>query len=194
MALWGVDAAISEDKPKWLPVEDGGVGRKENCFATNDGWVLRHYKKADESEYWDEILCSVSELAGSQTVTDKLDEATITAVYFSDPVSGASGGTITVVYNEQVNVTNGATIAVTSDASNFNATAAAQTGVNKVDFTIAASDVAAGDELQIADQTISGTIVDALDTARASDKVIDISADGRGAGGTGAYATITVAS
>tara|TARA_Y100000004_G_scaffold50737_1_gene55996 strand:+ start:1560 stop:2144 length:585 start_codon:yes stop_codon:yes gene_type:complete len=193
MALWGVDAAISEDKPKWLPVEDGGVGRKENCFATNDGWVLRHYKKADESEYWDEILCSVSQLAGSQTVTDKLDEATITAVYFSDPVSGAAGGTITVVYNEQVNVTNGATIAVTSDASNFNATAAAQTGVNKVEFTIAASDVAQGDELQIADQTISGTIVDALDTARASDKAIDISVDGRGAGGTGAYATVTVA-
>ncbi len=192
MALWGVDAAISEDKPKWLPVEDGGVGRKENCFATNDGWVLRHYKKADESEYWDEILCSVSQLAGSQTVTDKLDEATITAVYFSDPVSGAAGGTITVVYNEQVNVTNGATIAVTSDASNFNATAAAQTGVNKVEFTIAASDVAQGDELQIADQTISGTIKDALDTSRNSDKAIDISVDGVGPGGEGAHAAFVV--
>ena len=65
--------------------------------------------------------------------------------------------------------------------------------MNKVDFTIAASAVAQNDTLQIADQTISGTIVDALDTARASDKVIDISEDGRGAGGTGDYATVTVA-
>ena len=29
---------------------------KDNVFLTDQGWVYRHYKKADLSQYWDEIL------------------------------------------------------------------------------------------------------------------------------------------
>ncbi len=29
---------------------------KDNVFLTDQGWVYRHYKKADFSQYWDEIL------------------------------------------------------------------------------------------------------------------------------------------
>jgi hypothetical protein len=29
---------------------------KDNVFLTDEGWVYRHFKKADKSEFWDEII------------------------------------------------------------------------------------------------------------------------------------------
>ncbi len=58
MALWGVTDA-DEAKPKWAV--QGGAVDPSNIFATAEGWVLRHYKKGDQSEYWDEVLVAVSE-------------------------------------------------------------------------------------------------------------------------------------
>ena len=29
---------------------------KDNIFLTDEGWVYRHFKKADKSEFWDEII------------------------------------------------------------------------------------------------------------------------------------------
>ena len=29
---------------------------KDNVFLTDEGWVYRHFKKADKSQYWDEII------------------------------------------------------------------------------------------------------------------------------------------
>ncbi len=190
MPLWKKeDTATASGKPNWLTRAASGVGRLEDCYATNRGWVLRHATSAGTRE---ELLVPIRNLAGTQTATSTLDEANITAVYFSSTVTNGGGGSITVVYNEKVNVTNGATIEVTSDATDFDATAAAQTGVNKAVFTIAAGDVATGDSLTIADQTIGGTIKDNLDTARDSDKAIDISVDGVGPGGSGAHAALVV--
>ena len=191
MALWGkTDTATESGKPKWLARAATGVGRLEDCYATQSGWVLKHTTSGGTRE---EVLCAIKNLAGSQTVTDTLGAANITAVYFSSKVTNGGGGSITVVYNEEVNVTNGATIAVTNTGgSNFNATAAAQTGVNKVVFTITSGQVATGNSLTIADQTISGTIKDALDPTRNSDKAIDISVDGVGPGGEGAHAAFVV--
>ena len=50
MALYGVTDA-DEAKPKWAV--RGGAVDPSNIFATAQGWVLRHYKKGDQSEYWD---------------------------------------------------------------------------------------------------------------------------------------------
>tara|TARA_Y100000310_G_C20556758_1_gene750949 strand:- start:111 stop:698 length:588 start_codon:yes stop_codon:yes gene_type:complete len=193
MPLWKkTDTATASGKPNWLTRAASGVGRLEDCYATNSGWVLRHQTSAGTRE---ELLVPIRNLAGTAAATTTLAAANITGVYFTAAVSGGSGGSITVVYNEKVNVTNGATIAVAEaggGGTDFNATAAAQTGVNKVVFTIGSGSVAINHIYTIEDQTISGTIVDNLHTAQASDKVIDISADGLGVGGSGAFAAITV--
>ena len=62
MALYGVTDA-DEAKPKWAV--QGGAVDPSNIFATEQGWVLRHYKKADLSEYWDEVLVAVDGLVGA---------------------------------------------------------------------------------------------------------------------------------
>ena len=38
---------------------------KDNIFLTNEGWVYRHYKKADKSVFWDEILVAGEVVAGA---------------------------------------------------------------------------------------------------------------------------------
>ena len=42
MALWGATEAT---KPTWC-TDDSPVADKQAVFATESGWVLRHYKKA----------------------------------------------------------------------------------------------------------------------------------------------------
>ena len=42
---------------------------KDNVFLTDQGWVYRHYKKADLSQYWDEIL-----VAGEVDLTDTTND------------------------------------------------------------------------------------------------------------------------
>ena len=187
MALWGVTDA-DEAKPKWA-VRGSGVD-PSNIFATADGWVLRHYKNAAKTAYWDEILVSVDGLVGAGgRGTNTLGGADITAVFFEESTYAASAtGTVVVIYNEKVNVTNGATLTVTvTGASNPTATAAAQTNTNRVEFTFTC---AAADKVHtIGAQTISGTIVDSVGGA-ASDKVF-VLGDTVGAGGSGSTKTIT---
>ena len=38
---------------------------KDNIFLTDEGWVYRHYKKADKSLFWDEILVAGEVVAGA---------------------------------------------------------------------------------------------------------------------------------
>ena len=54
MPLWGKTTS-DESKPKYLDnVNKNGLA--EDCFATEEGWVLRHYKGSDKNtaRYWDE--------------------------------------------------------------------------------------------------------------------------------------------
>ncbi len=187
MALYGVTDA-DEAKPKWAV--QGGAVDPSNIFATEQGWVLRHYKKADLSEYWDEVLVAVDGLVGAGgRGTNTLGEADITAVFFEESTYAAGAtGTVVVIYNERVNVTNGATLTVTvTGASNPTATAAAQSNTNRVEFTFTC---AAADKVHtIGAQTISGTIVDSTGGAT-SDKAF-VLADTIGAGGSGTTKTIT---
>jgi len=62
----------------------------DNIFLTDQGWVYRHYKKEDKSEFWDEII--VAGEAGydlSPDSTDTVDNITYSA-------EGAGGGSILV--------------------------------------------------------------------------------------------------
>ena len=188
MPLYGITDA-DESKPKWAV--RGSAVDQQNIFATAEGWVLRHYKNAAKTEYWDEVLVAVDGLVGAGgRGTDTLGNADITAVFFEETgYEGGATGTVVVIYNEQVDVTNGATLVVrnTTDSANITATAAAQTGVNRVEFTFTAA--ATGKAHAIQAQTISGTIVDSTGGAT-SDKAF-VAGDVVGAGGSGSTATFT---
>ena len=188
MALWGVTDA-DEAKPKWA-VRGSGVD-PSNIFATAEGWVLRHYKNAGKTTYWDEVLVAVDGLVGAGgRGTDTLGEADISAVFFEESTyAAAATGTVVVIYNEKVDVTNGATLVVTNttDSASITATAAAQSATNRVQFTFTCA--AASKVHTIGAQTISGTIKDA-GTNVASDKVF-VLGDTIGAGGSGSTKTIT---
>ena len=188
MALWGKTDA-DESKPKWA-VRGTGVD-PQNIFATADGWVLRHYKNAAKTKYWDEILCSIDGLVGAGgSGTNTLGNADITAVFFEESTyAAAATGTVVVIYNEQVTVTAGATLVVTNttDSASITATYARGTNTNRIefDFTCAAADKVH----TIGAQTISGTIVDSVGGAT-SDKAF-VLGDTIGAGGSGSTKTIT---
>ena len=188
MALWGVTDA-NEAKPKWAV--QGGAVDPSNIFATAEGWVLRHYKKGDQTEYWDEVLVAVDGLVGAGgRGTATLRNADISAVFFEGTTyEAAATGTVVVIYNEKVNVTAGATLVVTNttDSASITATYARGTGTNRVEFDFTCA--AASKVHTIGAQTISGTIVDA-GTSTASDKVFVIG-DTIGAGGSGSTKTIT---
>lgn len=107
--------------------------------------------------------------------------ANIKSIAFAD-VTLAQGAAVSVVvvFNEKVNVTNGATITISAVDGTISQdplppivlTAAAHTGKNKITFSggVAPSEAAT---LYIEPQTITGTIVD-KDGGGASSKVIDV--------------------
>lgn len=178
MALWGITDG-TESKPKYLKQED-----KNNTVAKTEGWVL---KKAVGSRNLEEILVAVGSATNLATA---IAEATITGVWFK-AASYAQGDTATVVvnWNENVDITNGATLVVTGSVTgSITATAAAQTGVNNGEFTFTVPSQA--EDLSIGAGSITGTIVD-NGTSTASDKAF-ATGDRLGATGTGTYANITI--
>lgn len=179
MALWGISDS-DESKPKYLKQED-----KNNCVAKPEGWVL---KKSVGSRNLEEVLVSVS---GGLNLATAVGNADITGVWFKDAsYDQGDTGTVVVNYNENVDVTNGATLVVTGSVTgSITATAAAHDGKNNIEFTFTVPSQT--EDLSIGAQTISGTIVDD-GTSTASDKVFVVG-DRLGAGGTGTYADISVA-
>jgi hypothetical protein len=180
MALWGIKTG-AESKPKYLTQAD-----KNNTVAKPEGWVLKTTRGARKLE---EVLVAMS----SQTnLSTALAEATITGVWFNESTlaQGATGRTVVVNWNENVDITAGATLVVTGSVGGaITATAAAQTGVNNGLFTFTVP--ATTQNLSIAAQTITATVVD-TGTAVVSDKAFE-TGDLLGSGGTGAYAVIAVA-
>ena len=57
MALWG-NSSSDESKPKWT-TDGNKTADKQNVFATEQGWVMRHYTNPDTSTHYDEILCAL---------------------------------------------------------------------------------------------------------------------------------------
>jgi len=178
MALWGITDG-AESKPKYLKQED-----KNNTVAKAEGWVL---KKTVGSRNLEEVLVAVGSATNLATA---IAEATITGVWFKD-ASYDQGDTATVVvnWNENVDITNGATLVVTGSVTgSITATAAAQTGVNNGEFTFTVPSQA--EDLSIGAGSITGTIVD-NGTSTVSDKAF-VAGNRLGATGTGTYADITI--
>jgi len=179
MALWGVTDG-AESRPKYLTQAD-----KNNTVAKAEGWVL---KKTVGSRSMEEILVAMSPGTNLPTA---LAEATITGVYFkAASYDQADTATVVVNWNENVDITNGATLTVTGSVTGaITATAAAQTVVNKGEFTFTVPSQT--EDLSIGAGSITGTIVDTA-TAVVSDKTF-AAGDRLGAAGTGTYADISVA-
>ena len=194
MPLWGKTES-DESKPKWLDrVNKNGLA--EDCFATEQGWVLRHYKGADKNtaRYWDELLVAIGGLSGGTSTTAALGEADLTAVFFEqEELSQGDTGTVVVIWNEQVDVTGTKTITVTGSVTGaITATYARGTGSNRLEFDFTVPSQA--EVLSIGNPyTIdgSGTI---------KDKGTNVEAEGGsflgkviGAGGSGTDLTLTIA-
>ena len=199
MPLWGKTTS-DESKPKWLDNVNKN-SKAEDCFATESGWVLRHYKGTDKNtavangDYWDEVLVSIGGLAGAASTTEGLGAATITGVFFEqESLAQGATGTVVVVFNELVTVTNSPTIVVTgAGGSNATATYARGSGLNRLEFDFTVP--SATQVISIGAQTIgtagSATIKDSGQTVDAD---LTIAAgDVRGAGGSGSDLTISVA-
>ena len=199
MPLWGKTTS-DESKPKWLDNVNKN-SKAEDCFATESGWVLRHYKGTDKNtavangDYWDELLVAIGGLAGAGSTTEGLGAATITGVFFEqETLAQGATGTVVVVFNELVTVTNSPTIVVTgAGGSNATATYARGSGLNRLEFDFTVP--SATQVISIGAQTIgtagSATIKDSGQTVDAD---LTIAAgDVRGAGGSGSDLTISVA-
>ena len=154
MPLWGKTTS-DESKPKYLDnVNKNGLA--EDCFATEEGWVLRHYKGSDKNtaRYWDEVLVSIGGLAGAASTTEGLGAATITGVFFEqESLAQGATGTVVVVFNELVTVANSPTVVVTGSTTGaVTATYARGTGLNRLEFDFTVP--SATETLSIAAQTI----------------------------------------
>tara|TARA_B100000575_G_C23137712_1_gene661324 strand:+ start:2706 stop:3293 length:588 start_codon:yes stop_codon:yes gene_type:complete len=195
MPLWGKTTS-DESKPKYLDnVNKNGLA--EDCFATEQGWVLRHYKGSDKNtaRFWDEILVSIGGLAGGASTTEGLGAANITGVFFEqESLSQGDTGTVVVVYNELVDVAvSNPTLVVTGSTTGaVTATYARGTGLNRLefDFTVPSQT----ETLSIGAQSItlagSSTIKDK--GAQVADVTI-ATGDVRGAGGSGTDKTLSIA-
>ena len=80
----------NEVKPQYLD-RTNPMGKLDDCFANNQGWWLRHSKSTtDPSRYWDELLVAIGDLAGDDSASTGLGEATIDSIRFSGLSSGTS--------------------------------------------------------------------------------------------------------
>tara|TARA_B100001778_G_scaffold76303_1_gene61449 strand:- start:181 stop:768 length:588 start_codon:yes stop_codon:yes gene_type:complete len=195
MPLWGKTTS-DESKPKYLDnVNKNGLA--EDCFATEEGWVLRHYKGSDKNtaRFWDEVLVSIGGLAGGASTTEGLGAANITGVFFEqESLAQGATGTVVVVYNELVDVAvSNPTLVVTGSTTGaVTATYARGTGLNRLefDFTVPSQT----ETLSIGAQSItlagSSTIKDK--GAQVADVTI-AAGDVRGAGGSGTDKTLSIA-
>ena len=201
MPLWG-KTTTDESKPKWLDnVNKNGLA--EDCFATEAGWVLRHYKGADKNtavangDYWDEILVAIGGLAGGSSATAGIGAATITGVFFEqESLAQGATGTVVVVYNELVDVaTSNPTLVLNgsvSGAGAITATYARGTGLNRLefDFTVPSS----AQDLEIPAQSITLAGSSTIKDKGTQNADLTIAAgDVRGAGGSGTDKTLTIA-
>ena len=196
MPLWGKTTS-DESKPKYLDnVNKNGLA--EDCFATEEGWVLRHYKGSDKNtaRFWDEVLVSIGGLAGGASTTEGLGAANITGVFFEqESLAQGATGTVVVVYNELVDVAvSNPTLVVTGSTTGaVTATYARGTGLNRLEFDFTVP--SATETLSIAAQTIgtagSATIKDSGQTVDADLTIA--TGDVRGPGGSGSDTTLSIA-
>lgn len=168
-ALWGIKAG-DEAKPNWLTDDE-----KENTFASNAGWVLRHPSGIEET------------LVAIANLKSKLGAASITEVKFGTGTYTAAGTkTVRVTFNEKITVTGSPTLVVTGSVDgDITATYSSTSGQGNVavfSFTVPV----AGNVLSIGAQSVSlagGTIVE-TDVSPTVNAALTISAAIAAAAGT----------
>ena len=132
-----------EKRPTWLNADE-----QRRCFANNEGWWLRHNKNSAGTQYWDEMLVAIGDLAGTDATTG-LGVSQITHVSFEGLTTGAANNNpvytlgsgdslanayVQVVWNEPVDYTLSTlptlvvTHTATSDSSETSYTATAAVG------------------------------------------------------------------
>ena len=201
MSLWGGSSA-DESKPKFL-VRGSAVAEPDNCIATEQGWVYRHYQNDAKTEYYDEVLIAGSfggdggdaqgDGAGLEGV---IGNATIVSVHFVG-TAYAQGDTLQVAvnYNEEVDVTGNPTLAIASTGGTNPVTAAYASGTGTGRLVFEATMPSETADISLAAQTItlnSGVFIRDKGTTTASD-VAFATGDIVGPGGTGSAAAISVA-
>ena len=199
MPLWG-KTTTDESKPKWLDnVNKNGLA--EDCFATEAGWVLRHYKGTDKNtavangDYWDEILVAIGGLAGGSSATAGIGAATITGVFFEqESLAQGATGTVVVVYNELVDVAvSNPTLVVTGSVTGaVTATYARGTGLNRLEFDFTVPSQTETLSIGAGSITLAGSSTIKDKGAQNADLTI-AAGDVRGAGGSGTDKTLSIA-
>ena len=199
MPLWG-KTTTDESKPKWLDnVNKNGLA--EDCFATEAGWVLRHYKGTDKNtavaagDYWDEVLVAIGGLAGGASTTAGLGAATITGVFFEqESLAQGATGTVVVVYNELVDVAvSNPTLVVTGSTTGaVTATYARGTGLNRLEFDFTVPSATETLSIGAGSITLAGSSTIKDKGAQNADLTI-AAGDVRGAGGSGSDKTLSIA-
>ena len=199
MPLWG-KTTTDESKPKWLAnVNKNGLA--EDCFATEAGWVLRHYKGTDKNtavaagDYWDEVLVAIGGLAGGASTTAGLGAATITGVFFEqESLAQGATGTVVVVYNELVDVAvSNPTLVVTGSVTGaVTATYARGTGLNRLEFDFTVPSATETLSIGAGSITLAGSSTIKDKGAQNADLTI-AAGDVRGAGGSGTDKTLSIA-
>ena len=199
MPLWG-KTTTDESKPKWLDnVNKNGLA--EDCFATEAGWVLRHYKGTDKNtavaagDYWDEVLVAIGGLAGGASTTAGLGAATITGVFFEqESLAQGATGTVVVVYNELVDVAvSNPTLVVTGSVTGaVTATYARGTGLNRLEFDFTVPSQTETLSIGAGSITLAGSSTIKDKGAQNADLTI-AAGDVRGAGGSGTDKTLSIA-
>lgn len=136
---------------------------KDNIFLSDEGWVYRHYKKADKSQFWDEIICAGE--VDSTLVIDTVPNTPVDSIGDAAPTfeSGDGdkdfenapgyGGGSTPPINIGTITVSGAATATDGDTEAYTATNSGNaTGVS---YSLASSE--GGDSVSGMSVTFSGT-------------------------------------
>ena len=140
----------------------------DNIFLTNEGWVYRHFKKADKSLFWDEIICAGE--VDSALVIDTVANTPVGTIGEASPTFettrgdgvqdienapgfGGGGGTPPAPITIGTITVNGASTATDGDTETYTATnSGTATGVS---YSLASSE--GGDVVSGMDVTFNGT-------------------------------------
>ena len=116
MPLWGTTHSSATNKPKWLSTDEDSEFKKQDVYATNDGWVQKAGTAASGNGNADaapEILVAIGNLAGTSATTG-LRTATVTHMRYVVGTSAttdmtAGDGTqrilVEITWDEAVTVT-----------------------------------------------------------------------------------------
>lgn len=149
MPLWGATTS-DESKPKNLTAEE-----KSRTFATTRGWEIRRPDGTDE------VIVAIRNLSGGASASEKLGNATISQVYFTNAaVAAGTLSTVRVVWNERITPTTTGTLVVRdlTNSANITATRFGTPGPNFLDYQFRAPVSSAA--LAVQAQTITQGIND----------------------------------